>query len=99
VGDVASRFFSLDEKFKMRKNCFKNQNYYVCPNNNASVAKFQHTPKFYNQSSWFFTTNIRMREELPQALFNTVFTPTRRQKPTHKSPTAAGMREHNRSAT
>ncbi len=29
---------------------------------------------------------------------NTVFTPTRRQKPTHKSPTAAGMREHNRSA-
>jgi hypothetical protein len=26
-----------------------------------------------------------------------VFTPTRRQKPTHKSPTAAGMREHNRS--
>jgi hypothetical protein len=28
---------------------------------------------------------------------NTVFTPTHRQKPTHKSPTAAGMREHNRS--
>jgi hypothetical protein len=28
---------------------------------------------------------------------NTVLTPTRRQKPTHKSPTAAGMREHNRS--
>ena len=28
---------------------------------------------------------------------NTVFTPTRRQKPPHKSPTAAGMREHNRS--
>jgi hypothetical protein len=29
--------------------------------------------------------------------WNTVFTPTRRKKPTHKSPTAAGMREHNRS--
>ena len=28
---------------------------------------------------------------------NTALTPTRRQKPTHKSPTAAGMREHNRS--
>jgi hypothetical protein len=28
---------------------------------------------------------------------NTALTPTRRQKPTHKSPTAAGMRECNRS--
>jgi hypothetical protein len=28
---------------------------------------------------------------------NTVLTHTRRQKPAHKSPTAAGMREHNRS--
>jgi hypothetical protein len=28
---------------------------------------------------------------------NTVLTPTRRQKPTHKSPTAAGMRKYNRS--
>jgi hypothetical protein len=28
---------------------------------------------------------------------NTVLAPTRRQKPTHKSPTAAGMREYNRS--
>jgi hypothetical protein len=27
---------------------------------------------------------------------NTVFTPTRHQKPTHKSQTAAGMREHKR---
>jgi hypothetical protein len=27
---------------------------------------------------------------------NTALTPTRRQKPTHKSPTAAGMRECNR---
>jgi hypothetical protein len=29
---------------------------------------------------------------------NTVLTPTRRQKPTHKSPTAAGMRKYKRSA-
>jgi hypothetical protein len=28
---------------------------------------------------------------------NTVLTPTRRQKPTHKSPTAAGMRKYKRS--
>jgi hypothetical protein len=28
---------------------------------------------------------------------NTVLTPTRRQKPTHKSQTAAGMRKYNRS--
>jgi hypothetical protein len=30
---------------------------------------------------------------------NTVLTPTHRQKPTHKSPTAAGMRKYNRSTT
>jgi hypothetical protein len=29
--------------------------------------------------------------------WNTVLTPTRRQKPAHKSPTAAGMRKYNRS--
>jgi hypothetical protein len=28
---------------------------------------------------------------------NTVLTPTHRQKPTHESPTAAGMRKYNRS--
>jgi hypothetical protein len=28
---------------------------------------------------------------------NTVLTPTHRQKPAHKSPTAAGMRKYNRS--
>jgi hypothetical protein len=30
--------------------------------------------------------------------WNTVLPPTHRQKPTHKSPTAAGMRQHKRSA-
>jgi hypothetical protein len=42
-----------------------------------------------------FDKNIKKKKPS----WNTVLTPTRRQKPTHKSPTAAGMRKYNRSAT
>ena len=41
--------------------------------------------------------DVEKKIKKERASENTVFTPTRRQKPTHKSPTAAGMREHNRS--
>ena len=42
-------------------------------------------------------TKLDIKKEKKGKAWNTALTPTRRQKPTHKSPTAAGMRECNRS--
>jgi hypothetical protein len=40
---------------------------------------------------------VEEKKEKENTASNTVLTPTHRQKPTHKSPTAAGMRKYNRS--
>jgi hypothetical protein len=55
------------------------------------------------KQNWMLTRKMHnyvlteKKEKKETSSWNTVLTPTRRQKPAHKSPTAAGMRKYNRS--
>jgi hypothetical protein len=66
----------------------------------TSDSIIQQVMFFFNDFPNFRTTCVvtkKIKKIKKKPSWNTVFTPTHRQKPTHKSPTAAGMRKHNRS--